>query len=87
MRRFTIAASLAVLTSLATAGIVAADHAHDLVTPGTTVEDIGAGQTAKCSTDPGGHQYHVHVHLGVPGTFAFAQGGQVSVMKTENATC
>jgi hypothetical protein len=87
MRRFTIAASLAVLTSLATVGIAAADHAHDLVTPGTTVEDIGAGQTANCATDPGGHQFHWHVHLGVPGTFAFAQGGQVSVVKTENATC
>jgi hypothetical protein len=87
MRRLTIAASLAVVTSLATAGIAAADHAHNLVTPGTIVEDIGAGQTSTCSTDPGGHQYHAHVHLGVPGTFAFAQGGQVSVVKTENATC
>jgi len=66
---------------------VAADHAHDLVTPGTTVHDIGAGQTQKCATDPGGHQFHVNVHTGVPGTFAFAQGGQVMVMKTENATC
>jgi hypothetical protein len=87
MRRLVLAVVLAVLSSLATVGIVAADHAHDLVTPGTTVVDIGSGQTAKCSTDPGGHQFHWHVHVGVPGTFAFAQGGQVSVMKTESATC
>ena len=87
MRRLMLATLLASIAALASAGIVAADHAHDLVTPGTTVHDIAAGQTAKCASDPGGHQFHVHVHLGVPGTFAFAQGGQVSVIKTENATC
>lgn len=87
MRRFTMAAVLAALTSLATAGVVAADHSHNLVTPGTTVVDIGSGQTSACGTDPGGHQFHRNVHLGVPGSFAFAQGGQVSVVKTENATC
>lgn len=87
MRRLALAAVLSALTSLATAGIVAADHAHDLVTPGTTVVDIGSGQTAKCATDPGGHRFHANVHLGVPGSFAFLQGGQVSVIKTENATC
>jgi len=87
MRRITMAAVLAVLTSLATAGLVAADHSHDLITPGTTVVDIGSGQTSKCGTDPGGHQFHWNVHLDVPGTFAFAQGGQISVVKTENATC
>lgn len=87
MQRFTLAAVLAALTSLATAGLVAADHSHNLVTPGTTVVDIGSGQTSRCRTDPGGHQFHWNVHLGVPGTFAFAQGGHVSVVKTENATC
>lgn len=87
MRRLGMAAVLAALISLTTVGIAAADHSHDLVTPGTTVVDIGSGQTAKCATDPGGHQFHRNVHLGVPGTFAFAQGGQVSVMKTESATC
>ncbi len=87
MRRLALAATLAALTSLTTVGIAAADHAHDLVTPGTTVVDIGAGQTSKCATDAGGHQFHWHVHLGTPGTFAFAQGGQVTVVKTENATC
>jgi hypothetical protein len=82
-----LATLLASVAALGTGGIVAADHAHDLVTPGTTVHDIAAGQTQKCATDPGGHQFHVNVHTGVPGTFAFAQGGQVTVMKTENATC
>jgi hypothetical protein len=82
-----LATLLASIAALASAGVVAADHAHDLVTPGTTVSDIGAGQTDRCAADPGGHQFHIHVHTGVPGTFAFAQGGQVSVMKTENATC
>lgn len=87
MRHIAMAAVLAALTTLATAGIVAADHSHNLITPGTTVVDIGAGQTSRCATDPGGHQFHWNVHLGVPGTFAFAQGTQVSVVKTETATC
>lgn len=87
MRRLAMAAALAALASLATAGSVAADHSHDLLTPGTTVVDIGAGQTLKCASEPGGHQFHGNVHLGVPGAFAFGQGDQVSVMKTENATC
>ncbi len=87
MRHLAMAAVLAALTSLATAGLVAADHSHNLVTPGTTVVDIGSGQTSRCATDTGGHQFHWNVHLGVPGTFAFAQGGQISVLKTENATC
>lgn len=87
MRRIGVAAVLAALTSLASVGIAAADHSHNLITPGTVVVDIGSGQTAKCATDPGGHQFHWNVHLGTPGTFAFAHGGQVSVIKTENATC
>lgn len=87
MRRIGIAAALAVLTSLATVGIVAADHSHNLITPGTTVVDLAAGQTAICASEPGGHRFHWNVHLGTPGTFAFAQGGQVSVVKTETATC
>lgn len=87
MRRLIFASLLASVATLGTAGIAAADHAHDLVTPGTTVHDIAAGQTQKCATEPGGHQFHVNVHTGVPGTFAFSQGGQVAVMKIENATC
>lgn len=32
-------------------------------------------------------QFHNCVHFGTPGTFAFAQGGQVHVIKTEDASC
>jgi hypothetical protein len=47
-----------------------ADHAHDLLTPGTTVVDVAGVQTKKCAADPGGHQFHDNVHFGTPGTFA-----------------
>ncbi|MFC4801858.1 hypothetical protein ACFPA1_21230 [Neobacillus sp. GCM10023253] len=59
-----------------------AAHQHYLVTPGQTVCDIGSGQTSIDDPNHGGyHQFHEHVHLGTPGTFAFKQGGQVSVFK------
>jgi hypothetical protein len=65
-----------------------ADHDHNLVTPGTTVVDIGNGQTEKCADDPGGHKFHVNVHFGKPGAFAFTKANNpVSVIKTESATC
>jgi hypothetical protein len=70
------------------AGTALADHDHTLVTPGKNVVDIADGQTEKCSTDPGGHKFHVNVHLGRPGDFAFAQpNNSVSIGKTENPTC
>ena len=70
------------------AGTALADHDHNLITPGTTVVDIGNGQTEKCAYDPGGHKFHAHVHLGQPGTFAFQQpNNPVSVIKTQNASC
>jgi len=69
-------------------GRALADHDHNLITPGTTVVDIANGQTEKCATDPGGHKFHVNVHIGVPGTIGFAQpNNPVSIIKTENATC
>ena len=50
--------------------------------------DIANGQTEKCASDPGGHKFHVNVHIGVPGTSGFAQpNNPVSIIKTENATC
>ena len=73
-------------------GTALACHEHDLQTPGTTVEDIAGGQTDKELGDGGYHQFHVHVHKGVPGdnvsglgSFdpgegAFDQGGQVTVI-------
>ena len=72
---------------LAAASPAFANHEHVLTTPGTTVQDIASGQTEKCADEPGGHKFHEYVHIGTPGTFAFAQGDQVVVDKTENATC
>ena len=70
------------------AGTALANHDHNLITPGTTVVDIGDGQTEKCATAPGGHKFHANVHLGTPGTFAFARpNNPVSIVKTENASC
>ena len=84
------------ITVLMTAGTVAfpmsvgtalADHDHNLVTPGTTVVDIGNGQTEKSACEPGGHKFHTHMHTGTPGTFAFARpNNPVSVVKTESPT-
>jgi|GEM_PF-3852093 len=54
------------------AGLALANHSHNLVTPGTTVEDIARGNTWRCPGDPAGHAFHEHVHLAVfgkpPGT-------------------
>jgi len=70
------------MTDVAMDQVVAAGHAHWLETPGTFIPDIGSGQTSISDPEQGGyHQFHNHVHLGTPGTFAFGQGGQVSVGK------
>jgi hypothetical protein len=85
---FTVSAVMAAMMALA--GPAFADHAHYLVTPGTTVEDIGGGQTKKCSTDPGGHKFHKNMHAGQPGEEDGAfdnPRNPVSVGKSENATC
>jgi hypothetical protein len=88
MRRLILTAAFATATFLTGLTSVAANHDHNLITPGTTVVDIANGQTEKCATDPGGHQFHTHVHLGMPGIFAFAQpNNPVSIVKTESATC
>ncbi len=87
-----VTVSLVMAAMMALAGPAFADHAHNLITPGTTVEDIGSGQTEKGCGEPGYHKFHENVHKGTsgdpatPGEFAFAQGGQVSVVKTESAT-
>ncbi|MFQ5814364.1 MAG: hypothetical protein ACE5I2_14400 [Anaerolineae bacterium] len=49
-------------------GTALATHGHQLVTPGTTVDDIASGQT---SNDGNGcHKWHDNVHTAVPGEFA-----------------
>lgn len=72
-------------------GTAFACHEHQLTTPGTVVDDIARGQTSKEEGEGGYHQFHVHVHKGVPGDNteglgvfdpgegAFDQGGQVVV--------
>ena len=82
---FTVAAVVAAMMALA--GPAFADHAHYLATPGTTVEDIGGGQTEKCSTDPGGHKFHENMHTGEPAEAFANPSNPVSVGKSENATC
>lgn len=57
---------------LALAAPAAASHDHYLVTPGTCVQDIARGQTAKGDGEGGFHKYHENVHLGMPGKKAFA---------------
>ena len=85
----TVALVMAAMMALANPAF--ADHAHKLITPGTTVYDIGSGQTEKGCGEPGYHKFHENVHKGTPGDpatpgeFAFGQGGKVSVVKTENA--
>ncbi len=89
MRRIILLVTVALVMAamMALAGPAFADHAHNLITPRTTVEDIGSGQTEKCATEPGGHQFHNRVHFGTPGTFAFPQSDNVSVIRTEPITC
>jgi hypothetical protein len=88
MHRFVMAVALALVLGLSFAGGALANHDHNLITPGTTVEDIGDGQTEKCASDLGGHSWHLNVHLGMPGMFAWEHDqNPVSVVKTESATC
>lgn len=64
--------ALAIAAPLAVAAPAFASHDHYLVTPGTCVEDIARGQTAKGEGEGGYHQFHENVHLGQPGAAAFA---------------
>ena len=82
----TIVLSLTLMTAMA--GTALANHDHDLITPGTTVVDIADGNTENCTGEPAYHVFHVKVHTGTPGTFAFTQpNNPVEVVKTENASC
>lgn len=73
--------------SLLTAAPAAASHDHHMETPGTCVEDIARGQTAKAEGDGGYHMFHDNVHKGMPGTKAFANpNNPVSVDKTTDTS-
>lgn len=56
----------------ASAGVAGAEHGHFIARTdreGTThCRYIAEGQTAKGADDPGGHQFHTHVHSGRPGS-------------------
>lgn len=68
MRRLIVVVSLLVLMTMAAAPAAFAAHEHFLVTPGTCVENIGAGQTSIDDPDHGGyHRFHDNVHTGTPG--------------------
>src|SRR5688500_17951632 len=66
------------------AGQAAAEHEHWIQTPGTCVENVARGQTAKAESEPGGHQFHYQVHLGQPGSTAF---GNTPVSVGKGTTC
>lgn len=56
------------LLAIGTVGAAAANRPHNLVTPGTTVEDIARGNTHRCPGQPVGHKFHENVHVAVLGT-------------------
>lgn len=61
---------------------VYASHEHYIDTPGTCVADVAHGQTSKGPGEGGYHRFHENVHLGRPGTAAFAnETNPVSVGK------
>jgi hypothetical protein len=74
-RIFGFLGATALLTAIAIpalgSGSAFACHEHALITPGHTVENIATGQTSKQEGEGGYHQFHVHVHKGVPGVDAF----------------
>ncbi len=74
MRRTLVKAALITLiASMAlVVGSVHAHHDHWLVTPGHVNCDIAKGQTRISDTSHGGyHRFHMNVHIGIPGIFAF----------------
>ncbi|HUF53833.1 MAG TPA: hypothetical protein VMR52_08685 [Dehalococcoidia bacterium] len=89
MRKTLIVAVVAGLALFGSLTAVSANHDHNLTFDGATlVEDFANGQTEKCASDPGGHKLHEKMHIGQPGTFAFAQpNNPLGIIKTENATC
>lgn len=82
MRRVFVSLVLSGMLTLAMAGLALANHSHDLVTPGTTVEDIARGNTWRCPDHPAGHSFHDRVHLNVfgkPAGTGVAQTDKVSI--------
>jgi hypothetical protein len=57
-----------------------ASHEHYLLTPGTCVEDVASGQTAKEPGEGGYHKLHDNVHKGQPGLVAFEKANNLVSM-------
>ena len=74
MRRIVLLFAVAAImvASVAFSAPAFASHEHYLSTPGTCVEDIASGQTAKDEGEGGYHKFHDNVHKGQPGMVAFA---------------
>jgi hypothetical protein len=74
----------AAMLGITVAAPASASHDHDIVTPGTCVEDVARGQTAKDAGEGGYHKFHENVHLGTPGSKAFDNANNpVEVYKAE----
>jgi histidinol-phosphate/aromatic aminotransferase/cobyric acid decarboxylase-like protein len=73
MRRFVLLFAVAAImvASVAFSAPAFASHEHYLSTPGTCVEDVAGGQTAKDEGEGGYHKFHDNVHKGQPGMAAF----------------
>lgn len=74
MRKVILTGAAVAALMLSSSAIAVAGHTHWLLTPGRCVLDIASGQTSQSDPDAGGyHRFHVNVHTGTPGEFAFAQ--------------
>lgn len=71
MKRKLALVGSATVMLLATAAPAMAHHPHVIVTPGTCVDRAGAGFGTGEAHDE--TSFHERVHMGTPGTFAFAQ--------------
>lgn len=63
---------LAGIAALSLGSVAHAEHDHFVYQPAhgghsATCRYIADGQTSKAPEEPGGHQFHTHVHLGQPG--------------------
>lgn len=73
MKRLILASMLALILALTAlmfgpGETALACHEHQLVTPGTVVDNIARGQTSKSEGEGGFHKWHSNVHTGVPGS-------------------
>ncbi len=75
----------AVALSIGIAVPTYASHEHYIDTPGTCVDDVASGQTAKAAGEGGYHRFHDNVHKGQPGNEAFANAN--NLVAVDKGTC